>query len=117
MTNSMESLVAVKRLGVGFLLTAVIASSMPVNAAGVSNDGINNRPTPGAIILDAVIARPLGLVATAAGSALFLVTLPFSILGGNAGEVANVIVVKPAATTFTRCLGCTEVQDQTKDNK
>ena len=115
MTNNIHTLVAAKRLGVGFLLTAVLASSMPASAEGVLDEAVSDRPTPGAIILDAIIARPLGLVATAAGSALFVATLPFSILGGNVGEAADNLVKKPAATTFTRCLGCTAVQDQTKD--
>lgn len=116
MTNNMDTLVTAKRLVVSFLLTAVLVGSVPASAAGVSDEGVSDRPTPGSIILDAMIARPLGLVATAAGSALFVVTLPFSILGGNVGEVANNLVKKPAATTFTRCLGCTSVQDQTKDD-
>lgn len=57
-------------------------------------------------IVDAIVARPLGLVATVLGSALFVVSLPFSAIGGNVGEAADLLVVGPAKETFARCLGC-----------
>jgi hypothetical protein len=57
---------------------------------------------------DLLIARPVGLVTTVAGSALFLVTLPFSAAGGNVAEAGEVLVAGPARTTFVRCLGCTQ---------
>ena len=64
------------------------------------------RPTALNMVGDAV-ARPLMLVATVAGTALFAVTLPFSLLGGNAGEAGEVLVIEPFKMTFLRCLGCT----------
>ena len=48
------------------------------------------------------------------GTAVFVITLPFSALGGNVEESAKALVVGPAKTTFTRCMGCTEVQDALK---
>ena len=33
--------------------------------------------------------------------------LPFSLLGGNADEAGEVLVMGPAKATFVRCLGCT----------
>ena len=66
----------------------------------------DERPTAMNMVGDAVV-RPLMLVATAAGAALFTATLPFSLLGGNAGEVGTVLVVDPFKMTFLRCLGCT----------
>lgn len=58
------------------------------------------------MVADAVIARPFGLVATVGGSALFVVTLPFSAAGGNVKQAADTLVVGPARETFVRCLGC-----------
>ena len=55
--------------------------------------------------LDGVIVRPLGLCATVLGTAAWIVTLPFSALGGNVGESAQELIVKPASFTFTRPLG------------
>ena len=50
---------------------------------------------------------PALLATTIIGSAVYLVSLPFSALGGNAGEAGEVLVVGPAKATFVRCLGCT----------
>ncbi|PMR67560.1 hypothetical protein [Halomonas heilongjiangensis] len=65
------------------------------------------QPSGGAMVADALIARPLLLVATLGGTAVFLVSLPFSALGGNVGPAAEALVKTPAEATFRRCLGCT----------
>jgi hypothetical protein len=54
---------------------------------------------------DIVFARPLGLVATIVGSALFIVSLPFSALGDNVNEASQKLVVDPFNFTFKRPLG------------
>jgi hypothetical protein len=56
---------------------------------------------------DLVVARPLLLAATVAGSVFYVVSLPFSLAGGNALEAGDTLVVGPAMSTFVRCLGCT----------
>jgi len=58
-----------------------------------------------AMAVDIVAARPLGMVATLAGTLLFVVSLPFSALGGNTGEAWDTLVVAPAEYTFQRPLG------------
>lgn len=55
--------------------------------------------------VDVAMARPVGAVATVAGFALFVVSSPFSLLGGNAGESWDNLVAAPAAYTFKRPLG------------
>jgi hypothetical protein len=57
------------------------------------------------MMFDLVLLRPLGLAATVVGTAFFVVSLPFSILGGNTGEAAKKLMVEPAKYTFTRPLG------------
>ncbi len=57
-------------------------------------------------VVDAVIARPVGIAATGAGAAIWVVSLPFSLLGGNAGEAADKLIGGPGRETFYRCLGC-----------
>jgi hypothetical protein len=54
---------------------------------------------------DILVVRPLGIVATVGGTALAIVALPFSLLGGNTQEVFQYLVVKPAKFTFVRPLG------------
>ena len=54
------------------------------------------RPSGGDILLDAVFIRPLMLVGTVVGAATFIVTLPFSALGGNVGDSAETLVLEPA---------------------
>ena len=66
-----------------------------------------DEPSAGAMAMDAVVARPFGLAITVVGTAIFVVSLPFSAMGGNVSEAADALVVGPARTTFTRCLGCT----------
>ena len=58
------------------------------------------------MVADVVVARPLGLLATIGGAAAFVVSLPFSALGGNVPQAADALVVGPAKATFVRCLGC-----------
>ncbi len=55
---------------------------------------------------DLIVGRPLGLVTTVLGTGAFIVSLPFSALGGNVEQAADHLVVKPAQATFVRCLGC-----------
>jgi len=64
------------------------------------------RPTAEEMIVDGLIYRPLGLAGTIVGTGVFIVTLPFSLLGGNVDDAAERLVVEPAKNTFTRCLGC-----------
>ena len=54
---------------------------------------------------DILLIRPLGIVATVVGGALFVVSLPFSALGGNTEDVYQTMVVEPARFTFTRPIG------------
>lgn len=80
---------------------SVLAQSMDEKC---SPDGL-------AMAVDGVIIRPITLAATVVGAAIFVVTLPFSAIAGNSAQVAQRLVVDPAAYTFTRCLGCTPVTE------
>jgi hypothetical protein len=55
--------------------------------------------------VDLVAIRPLGIISTIAGCALYVVSLPFSLPGGNAAAVWESTVVTPAKFTFDRPLG------------
>lgn len=60
------------------------------------------------MFIDAVLVRPLGVVATALGAVTWVVSLPFSALGGNVGEAADMLIKAPAVYTFKRPLGHNE---------
>jgi hypothetical protein len=51
---------------------------------------------------DLLLVRPLGLVMTLAGSALWVVTLPVTMASGDSDEAADVLVRKPAIAAFGR---------------
>jgi hypothetical protein len=66
---------------------------------------VNEEPTAGTMLADAFMVRPFMLVSTVVGAVTYVVTLPFSLLGGNAGEAGKSLVVEPARYTFVRPLG------------
>lgn len=68
---------------------------------------IEEQPTALAMVGDLVIARPILITVTVAGAALYLLSLPLSLAGGNAKEAGETMVVGPAKAAFVRCLGCT----------
>ncbi len=92
--------------------TSMIASSLARADAMLSTDQDESDLSPSweAMIGDTLIARPFLLAMTATGAVAFVITLPFSALGGNIKEAAANLVGEPAKETFLRCLGCTESQ-------
>ncbi|HBZ92281.1 MULTISPECIES: multidrug transporter [unclassified Pseudomonas] len=97
---------AVLALTSGLLALSAQAEVVQQN---VSGDPLYTVEAPKgyAMIGDLVIARPLLIGATAIGAAAFIVSLPFTALGGNVGEAAQSLVVEPGKEAFVRCLGCT----------
>jgi hypothetical protein len=57
------------------------------------------------VAADALIVRPAGLGLTIAGTATFLLTLPFSIPSQSVNNAAEGLIVKPGGYTFIRPLG------------
>ena len=55
--------------------------------------------------VDVAVARPIGLAFTIVGTALFVVSLPFTVPSHSVGKAAHTLVVAPAKDTFTRPLG------------
>ncbi|WP_296259932.1 MULTISPECIES: multidrug transporter [unclassified Pseudomonas] len=89
----------------GLHMTSAMAQ---VEASG-SGDPVYqiDNPPAYAMIGDLLIARPLLIVATVAGAALFVVASPFAAAGGNLGATGKALVVDPGKAAFVRCLGCT----------
>lgn len=74
-------------------------------------ENVTQRPTGLEMTADALLVRPLMFVGTVLGTGVFVVSLPFSALGGNVGEAADTLVVTPFKATFVRCLGCSNSND------
>ena len=62
-------------------------------------------PSGGEMMFDLAVVRPVGIIATAVGCVFFVVSSPFSALGGNIGAAGEMLVKDPAAFTFKRPLG------------
>lgn len=61
--------------------------------------------TAAAMTGDVIVARPIGVVSVVLGFGLFVISSPFSALGGNIGNAWGILVVKPTKFTFVRPLG------------
>lgn len=86
---------------VALALSLALLASAPARADAETYSGDKGAD----MVLDLLILRPLGLLATGLGSAAFVVALPFTLPGGNAGETACELVRSPFAYTFSRPLG------------
>lgn len=94
-------------------LAATVSVSGPAHADQMSKEIFaEDRVSGSSMALDALIARPLLVGATLGGAAMFVVTAPFSLVGGTTGSTWRSLVVTPADAAFLRCLGCTPVQDE-----
>ncbi len=103
----------IKTLSVAFLLVFSFS-----NQQVIANDAVVvEKPSAFAMMGDLVIVRPIMLSLSVLGTAAYLVSLPLTLAGGNAGEAGNVLVVKPLKTTFIRCLGCVKPGYKKQVNK
>ncbi|MDF3819901.1 hypothetical protein P3G55_08330 [Leptospira sp. 96542] len=57
------------------------------------------------MLIDLVLARPMGLVGTVLGTGAFIVASPFTLLSGTFIQSGKRLVLYPAKFTFTRGLG------------
>ena len=87
------------------LMTVLAMVAVPCStclAEGLEQD---DEIIAGKMAGDALVVRPLGLCATVVGGAVFIVSLPFSALGGNTGPAYDYLVADPFEFTFNRPLG------------
>ncbi len=87
------------------ILVSLLMFTLPMHSHA---EEIFETPSAIEMMLDGLVVRPITLVATVLGTALWVVTLPFSLLGGNAGDAAENFILVPARATFIRCLGCSQ---------
>ena len=100
-----RSTAVVLALTTGLLALPAQAETVPQNASGDPTYTVEAPPAY-AMLGDLIIARPLLIGATVIGAVAFVVSLPFSALGGNVKEAGQALVADPAREAFVRCLGC-----------
>jgi hypothetical protein len=98
--TTIKSLIATTLIMVLLCMTSLAGTKTPY----VTDERAEDVPAE-AIMLDTLLLRPLGFAATVVGSAMFVVSLPFSIPTKQVDKVAQKLVVAPAKYTFTRPLG------------
>jgi len=87
-------------------VTAILISCLMIPQILLAQSAVDETPNEWAMVGDLLVARPVGLVMTAGGAAVWLVSLPFTLLAGHAAEAAETLILGPGETTFMRCLGC-----------
>ncbi len=87
-----------------FLIAALLI--VPFGSSAIASVDFEKKdPNAGTMVIDFVLVRPVAIVALVLGSAFFVVTLPFSAIGGNVKAAVKSLVVKPAKYSFVRPLG------------
>ena len=87
------------------VLVAALGLGLAGPASAIDDYASAGTPSAAAMGVDRVLVRPVSLAATALGAGLFVVSLPFSLLGMNASDAGNRLVVEPGKYTFVRPLG------------
>ena len=88
-------------LGVVVSLVAGCASTSQTPAAPQQHV----RSTTSDDMMYEVVVRPLSLISTIAGSAIYVATWPFSSASGSDQEAKRLLVDKPYEATFNRKMG------------
>ena len=90
-------------------LSIMCAVMQPATAAIEIDEG-EFGPSYETMAVDTVIGKPLQLLTAVTGTATYLVSLPFSLIGGNADQAQQKLVVEPW-NAMGRCLGCSVAED------
>ena len=100
------------KLAAKLLALLLLASTLACKTSGTSTpaaglpryDGGTGANTT-AVIGDLVVCRPIGVFASAGGTMLFLLSLPFTWPAGSIEASAQTLVHQPLYYTFERPLG------------
>ena len=94
---------SLKALITSLSLAIFLAVSLPGTA--LANERGTETGDDVSIILDLLVLRPVGLVATVGGTIIFVCSLPISLPTGSVGKSFNALMARPAVYTFWRTLG------------
>lgn len=88
----------------------ITAGTMQPTFAAIEIDETDFGPSYGTMVVDTVVGKPLQLANAVAGTAAYIVSLPFSLIGRNADQAQQKLFVEPW-DAMGRCLGCTVAED------
>jgi hypothetical protein len=94
-----------RKIVVVALLIAALSIGSLAPAAFADEYLEREKPTGGEMMWDTLFMRPIGIVATAVGSVVWLISYPFAYWGGNTNESTQALVAAPFEWTFERPLG------------
>ena len=95
-----------KRLSSYCLAVLLATGNMTYTASAYAGDSYKGEHSAGgAMLADAVFMRIPMTAVTIVGAGLFVITLPFSALGGNVGEAGTKLVKEPFEYAWVRPLG------------
>ncbi|WP_352336724.1 hypothetical protein [Psychrobacter sp. 16-MNA-CIBAN-0192] len=90
-------------------ISLILLMMQPASAA-IEIDEKEFGPSYETMVVDTVAGKPLQLINAVAGTIAYVVSLPFSLIGGNAEQAQQKLVVEPW-DAMARCLGCTVAED------
>ena len=88
----------------------LVAATIQPTFAAIEIDETDFGPSYEKMVVDTIVGKPLQLVNAVAGTAAYIVSLPFSLIGGNADQAQQKLFVEPW-NAMGRCLGCTVAED------
>lgn len=90
-------------------ISLMLVMMQPASAA-IEIDEKEFGPSYETMVVDTVAGKPLQLINAVAGTIAYVVSLPFSLIGGNADQAQQKLFVEPW-DVMARCLGCTVAED------
>ena len=88
-------------LAIMFLFVPAVTGALAASEVEIEK----SDPSAGAMFYDLFFMRPIGALATAGGSIVFVLGLPFSAIGGNVDKSGEKLVEAPFRYTLVRPLG------------
>ena len=88
----------------------LVAATIKPTFAAIEIDETDFGPSYETMVVDTIVGKPLQLVNAVAGTAAYIVSLPFSLIGRNADQAQQKLFVEPW-DAMGRCLGCTVAED------
>ncbi len=90
------------------IIFVVVASFLviPLGSSALARGySVPPERNPAVMLVDGVVVRPFQFTSLVIGTVSFVVTFPWSALGGNWKEAYTKMMVEPARLTFKRPLG------------
>lgn len=94
------------KAALGKTITVAVTAALLSVGSFANAQRIDDQPSAAAMVADAVVARPAYFALSQVGALVYAATLPFTLLGGNADQAAETLVITPLQGAFVRCLGC-----------